>query len=205
VPASSTFGTEIVRQFSLDGAQLVLQTGVATDSRSLMSRAAGLALGVSPANVTIGRLCAHCGSSAHGQPFVQGHATSGVSFSRTGDTAIAAARERSRIGVDIESVDAVGAHRVEDILLSAAERSTADDRGPLERDRYLARLWVAKEAVTKLAGLGLRVDLTQLDLRIDGSDGDLVSWPEQLGLAARPRIILFDVSDDILGALAVAG
>jgi phosphopantetheinyl transferase (holo-ACP synthase) len=203
VPASSIVERGTVRQFTLDGAELLIASSGGTHSRSLMSRAAGLALGASEGRMTIGTLCAHCGSAAHGQPFVEGHASCGVSFSRAGDNAVAAARDHSRIGVDIESLRAVAAHRVEDILLSTAERATGDHLGPLERDRYLARLWVAKEAVTKLVGLGLRIEGTTIEVRLDGAVGELTSWPETLGLATSPRITLFEVSDDIMGAIAV--
>ena len=203
MPASSIVDRGIVREFSLDGAELVLATWSAADSRSLMSHAAGLALGITAEQVTIGNCCAHCGSAEHGQPFAQAHGSCGVSFSRAGEYAIAAAHRDARVGVDIESVISLGSHRVDDVLLSAAERESAGDFGPRERDRYLTRLWVAKEAVTKLVGLGLRIELSSLDIRLDGTGGELASRPEKLGLATSPRLTLFDVGEDIVGALAV--
>jgi 4'-phosphopantetheinyl transferase len=145
-------------------------------------------------------LCPRCGGTDHGRPAVVG--TDGealpwdVSFSRTPAAAAAAASGDARVGVDIESTVLIERHPVVDALLHPSELAISG--------RELARLWVAKEALLKATGDGLNVDLREIQLAISAERATVVAWP-----AGRPfpvaTVTFFDVSDDIVGALAELG
>jgi len=192
--------------FVADGALLLLDDSETVFADQLIARAAGLIMEIATPDVTVGRSCATCGSTDHGQPLVVRPGMTvrecSVSFSRAAGHSCAAARLGAAIGVDIESVSAVGRHPVDDVLLASAEKLELAGLGS-GGARYLAQLWVAKESITKLAGVGLRADLTELHVRLDGSAAELVSWPSGPSFDAAPRVTLFDVTDDIVGALAV--
>lgn len=196
----------MTRQILLDGAVLLLD-GAANGSAELISQAAGRVLDIPPQDVTVTHACAHCGSTEHGRPGARlsgaASALCWVSFSAAAGYAVAAACARSAIGVDIESVARISAHHVDDVLLHPEERRVFEDLEPDRARRYLASLWVSKEAVVKSTGVGLRVDLTGILIRLDGNIARLESWPEELALASGCRISLFTVTDDVVGALAV--
>lgn len=93
-----------------------------------------------------GHLCPRCGSDAHGRPWARvGERRYAASASRAGGHLVVVARpaEQGAIGVDVERADA-------EPPASAIVLHPSDDADPLEA-------WVAKEAVLKRAGTGLRV------------------------------------------------
>jgi 4'-phosphopantetheinyl transferase len=89
------------------------------------------------------------------------------------------------------------------VLLHPTERHEFERRAAPAGARYLASLWVCKEAVLKATGDGLRVEPSLIAVRLHGETAKVESWPDTLRLAAQPRLTLFDLSLDVVGALAV--
>ena len=93
-----------------------------------------------------GHACPRCGGSDHGRPWARvGDAAVAASASRAGAHLVVATRAGARpIGVDVEAADAVVDAAV---VLHPAEAGV----DPL-------RAWVAKEAILKHLGTGVRTD-----------------------------------------------
>lgn len=110
-----------------------------------------------PGVVTSGRLCPACGSDQHGAPWARldGRAFA-VSVSRSGSHLVTAIGTHGRVGVDIESIDAVA--RGWDPGMVLAEGETADTA------EEQAWHWAAKEAVLKAMGVGLARPMTSVAL-----------------------------------------
>jgi 4'-phosphopantetheinyl transferase len=112
---------------------------------------------IGPGVVTSGRLCPACGSDQHGAPWARldGRPVS-VSLSRSGPHLVTAVAPNGRIGVDIESIDAV-AGRWDPALVLA----TGETAGTAEKQAWH---WAAKEAVLKALGVGLARPMSSIIL-----------------------------------------
>lgn len=156
--------------------------------------------------VTVVHRCSACGSADHGPPFVEfatiANAEFSVSFSRAAGLQVAVARRAGGVGIDIDSATRIAAHPVDAVLLHPAEELALAALPPSDARIRRARLWVAKEALTKATGLGLRADLREIQLEITGERASVRRWPAELGLARPPHITLFAISDDVVGAIA---
>jgi len=203
-----------MRTLSVGRSTVLLGPLAAYAGASLTLAAAASALGVDRSALVAGRRCPECGSADHGQPFVEfaDGRTSGcwVSLARSEGFEAAAVRLDGPVGIDIESRTAVAQHPVAATLLHPAEAEEFQLLDATQADARLASLWVAKEALLKATGYGLRVDPRGIQLRVDDGvdrdrgDGDvtLERWPAELALTTPPQITLFEVTDDIVGALA---
>ncbi|WP_052690537.1 4'-phosphopantetheinyl transferase family protein [Pseudarthrobacter chlorophenolicus] len=99
----------------------------------------------------VSRRCAGCGSTGHGKPAVAG---ASLSLSRSkGAVMVAAGPEGTQVGADIEGIPDALHSGFDHYVASAAEREALAPGDISAR----IRLWVAKEAVLKAAGLGLSV------------------------------------------------
>ncbi|WP_426767056.1 4'-phosphopantetheinyl transferase family protein [Pseudarthrobacter sp. 1G09] len=112
------------------------------------------------------RRCTGCGSTGHGKPAIAG---ASLSLSRSkGAVMVAAGPEGTPVGADIEHIP--------DTLHSAFDQyvASAAERGALAPGDIPARLrlWVAKEAVLKAAGLGLSVPPAEVHLAGDPANDD---------------------------------
>lgn len=121
----------------------------------------GERLGVSPSDLEFTRRCGHCGGE-HGRPELAGRHRRAVAFSlsHTGGFAGLAVTDAGRVGVDIEAIRPASFLRE---ALSSGERARMGDQPD---DRRLIGLWVRKEALVKLSGLGLY--LSPRALTVDG-------------------------------------
>lgn len=132
-------------------------------------------LGADPGEITLGRHCPACGSTAHGRPWA--HLPDGtrpqVSLSRCGEHLVTVVADH-RVGIDVESIAAVDARWNPDLVLHPSE----DDR-PLPR-QVRAAMWCRKEAILKALGTGLRRPMSQIRCR-DWPVEDIAAPP---GLAA---------------------
>lgn len=143
--------------------------------RVLLRAVLGQHLACDPAAVRLDVRCARCGGP-HGRVRVAGPlgdaATAPhVSLTRSGPLVAVALSVHVPVGVDVESVAAVSAAPVADVLLSPEEldahRALATDPGadPAAGAARLARAWVRKEAALKALGTGLAADPTAWALR----------------------------------------
>ena len=105
---------------------------------------------------------------AHGKPYVQGEGAPKVSVSSSGDLAAVALTTAGEVGVDVESVAAVGRRPVADALAPGEVAASA---------WALAVTWVRKEAVLKATGDGLAVPPSDLVVSAAGQPPRLLAWP----------------------------
>jgi 4'-phosphopantetheinyl transferase len=196
-----------VNFLELGGAVLCWDDEPSVSSSDLVARAAARVLGVGLADVTVRHTCPNCGAADHGQPHIEATAVDAsqcaVSFSRAAGLAVAAARLGPAIGVDIESIAAVTSHPVQDVLLHPTEHREFARLAASASARYLARLWVCKEAVLKATGDGLRIEPSLIAVRLDGKTAQVESWPDTVRLPGQPRLSMFELGTDVVGALAV--
>jgi phosphopantetheine--protein transferase-like protein len=135
----------------------------------------GHLLGVKPTEVSIEHLCANCGATDHGQPLllVRGeYAAQRISISRTPHWLAVAMTDgenpAQRVGVDVETVKRVARHDVQEIAFSPNEARVISELDEHEKAPAATQLWTAKEAVTKMMGVGLRADLTAIECSVVG-------------------------------------
>ncbi len=143
-------------------------------------------LGLPPldaAGLGVTRYCIGCGSSQHGKPAVDGVS---LSLSRSHGAVMAAAGPAGApVGADIELVPDGLFDGFADFVAAPGERGQLRSKGIPGR----LRLWVAKEAVLKAAGLGLAVEPSTVHLTPAGGTlllADCPGRPEVHGLTASP-------------------
>src|SRR5215469_11656794 len=145
---------------------------------ALLRTTAGHHLGVRPADVSVDRTCAWCGSQ-HGRPVLAGSGLH-ASVSHSGD---------------VVAVRAIDFSAVTDSVCTPAERACVT--GPGDFYAY----WTRKEAVLKATGDGLRRPMTDLSMAPPGSPPVLLA----LGSDAAPACRMADISagDGYHAAVAV--
>lgn len=145
-------------------------------SRALLRSLVGELSGVAAASVRLSYACARCGRP-HGRPVVVAPEPARrwwVSIAHAGDRVVVAASAVGPVGVDVESLAAVGVDGVggfdgfDGVALTVAERAGLATVPPDRQVAARAALWVAKEAILKAGGEGLRVDPASVDV---------ASWP----------------------------
>jgi 4'-phosphopantetheinyl transferase len=196
-----------VRQFQIEQVSILIDEVSAGPSEPLILAAARASSGIDDLRML--HHCPRCGSSDHGRPIVE--TTEGVaagpqvSFSRSSGFAAAAAVGRGKLGVDIESIAGIARHSVEEVLLHPGERDDLIGLLAADRPRALARLWVAKEAVLKATGEGLRREPRDIRLRLVTGGATVVGWPPTGTRLDTATIRFFDINDDVVGAIALGG
>jgi 4'-phosphopantetheinyl transferase len=110
-------------------------------------------------DLTLGRLCPHCGSATHGRPLVldavgRGVPDAHVSLGRCGAFGVAAF-SADPVGIDVQGFEDADAS-LASVVLHPRER-VRDAAG-------LTRRWVLKEALLKALGTGLATDPRQIRL-----------------------------------------
>lgn len=154
--------------------------------RALLRAATLARTGGVPDDATIGYRCALCGGP-HGKPVVQlpsGADPVHASVSAAGSVVLVALADVP-VGVDVEQCVATAFPGFDSVALSARERATFDPPAP---ERY-AELWVRKEAVLKIGGLGLSVPASDVHVGRVGAGPIRVShsiaaggWASVLGV-----------------------
>ncbi|MGW6128647.1 4'-phosphopantetheinyl transferase family protein [Cellulomonas sp. NPDC055163] len=118
-------------------------------------------LGCSAAAVGLQVRCARCGG-AHGRVALVGPRGGAhpphVGLTRSGPLVAVALTVAGPVGVDTESVSAVSAAPVADVVLSPAELAARRALPAHAAGAALARAWVRKEAALKALGTGLAAD-----------------------------------------------
>jgi 4'-phosphopantetheinyl transferase len=121
-------------------------------SRALARVAVGRHLGISAAEISFSRRCEHCGDPEHGRPTVL---TPGdpVEFSLTrAGRVVAVAVAPAPVGLDAEPTRDGMAELLGSEMFSEEEQAWICSG---DQDCRILQLWVAKEAVGKVSGLGL--------------------------------------------------
>lgn len=153
--------------------------------------------------VTIEQRCELCGG-AHGRPRVLAPRGVHVSLSRAGDIAVVAVSLAGPIGVDIESVSAVGRAGFDDVAFNLLERTALAAVPFAERDRARAQLWTTKEALLKLSGEGLTVNPREVTVGwSSGGASVLLHWPTATLDLTRVHLANFSAGAGLVGTLAV--
>jgi 4'-phosphopantetheinyl transferase len=146
-------------------------------SHALFRLLAAWRLGLGPgaaAGLRVHRACSGCGSTEHGKPAVEGVA---LSLSRSHGAVMAAAGPAAAdLGADIEKTPAAVFPGFDEFALAAGEVHGLSDAGRI-------RLWVAKEAVLKAAGVGLALAPSAVRLIPNGRDLLRVQCPDDPALA----------------------
>ena len=143
----------------------------AGDHRRLVALV-GRLTGVDPDSITLEQVCPNCGAPGHGPLRVVLGGTAGsapavyVSLSRAEGRLALAVTSAGPVGIDLESVAALGRAPVADALVSVAETRALAAVDPAEAGAALVSTWTAKEAVLKAAGTGLRVDPRELTIAL---------------------------------------
>ena len=152
--------------------------------------------------VRIEQRCERC-CGDHGQPRVLLPPSTFVSLSRAADTVAISVSLAGPIGVDIESVSAVGRARFDDVAFNAVEREALRAVPAHELDRVRAGLWTSKEAVLKLSGEGLTVDPRKLTVAWSEAGAFiLLSWPGATLNLAQVQLTSFDAGPGLVGTVA---
>jgi len=157
------------------------------------------------AGVIIEQRCERCGG-AHGTPRVLRPSGSYVSLSRAAATVAVAVSLAGPIGVDIESVSAVGRAGFDDVAFNQPERDALLAVPVRARDRVRAGFWTAKEAVLKLSGDGLTVDPRELTVAwAEEGASVLLSWPGSSLNLSEVHLASFDAGPGLIGTVAALG
>ncbi|MBG6058826.1 4'-phosphopantetheinyl transferase [Cryobacterium sp. MP_M5] len=185
--------------------------------RAFLLAAAGWVLGSVPSTLSLDRRCPTCGGADHGRPFVRGAGiaaggTSGtgrrldVSLSRAGATVGVALSFAGPVGIDIESVDAVGRAGFDDVAFNPVELAALAELPAGDAARARAEIWTGKEAALKAVGVGLREDPRTLTVRLPRPGEVHPHLRAQPGHAlprVLPRLAAFDAGPGLAGTVAV--
>ena len=182
----------------------------AAADHKFLAEAVGRVLGIGSESVVIERRCGRCGGE-HGRPILAvpagGAERPHVSLSRAGDTVAVAVTFAGPVGIDIESIRAVSRAPLDAVAFGPAERAALPVAAGPGADRARASLWTSKEAVLKAAGVGLRIDPSELTVSVpgrdDGAQPTLDAWPGAPFPVGRMRLVRLDPGPGLVGTVAV--
>jgi 4'-phosphopantetheinyl transferase len=136
-------------------------------SHIALRRVLGRYMSVEPDKLDLRQqLCHRCGMNDHGAPFIAAPKTTiRYSLARSAQWWLIGISHTAAIGVDIECDIGAELSSAFDISLSPREREYLQKQPTetMQRETFL-RCWARKEAVLKAAGIGIVVDLTQLEV-----------------------------------------
>jgi 4'-phosphopantetheinyl transferase len=186
---------ERAAQFFLDGDRRRYIVG-----HVLAREVAGVLGGVAIDDVVIDFSCRRCGRP-HGRPVVVApEAELELSISHAGGWVVVAAGRGAAVGVDVETVDRrIGSWF--DRVLSEPERADLGGRRPTVTEAVT--YWTRKEAVLKLAGVGLATDPAAVCVTPPGTRPRLRRWPPGLELGPPVALHALDAPSGAVASLAV--
>ncbi|WP_084170262.1 4'-phosphopantetheinyl transferase family protein [Paraburkholderia ferrariae] len=108
-------------------------------------------------------------STARGKPILAAFPDLFFNVSHCGAHALIAVSGCTRVGIDIERVDAdLRWHELLDLVCTAAERAAIEAAPLAARADLFLRCWTAKEALLKAVGLGITEGLLKLTVDLGG-------------------------------------
>jgi 4'-phosphopantetheinyl transferase len=137
-----------------------------------------------------------------GKPYVDGSLCQ-FNISHSSDS-LAIAVSLSQVGVDIERKRYVNPHQLARACMSEAERADLSLMSEPAALEYFFRIWTAKEALLKAAGLGLQIDPKQISLTIS-KEIRIDALPARLGSLSDWSISTLGLVGNMAAALATAG
>lgn len=147
--------------------------------------------------VVLDSTCANCGRP-HGRPtLVHPSVDVQLSVTHSADRVLLAFGVQTGVGIDIEPWGATDFAGFDAVALTAGERAEVQALPVPQADRARTALWVAKEAVLKLQGVGLAVEPNTVHV---GLGATLAT--SGLGLV---QLTALDVGADYCARLATAG
>lgn len=142
-------------------------------ARELLREVVAGYCGVDPAGVRTGSLCAQCGSSTHGRPYVlpaDGWTPPYVSLSRTEGFVMVAVTAAGPVGVDVERTAGADFAGFDEVALHGSEQAS-DAAGR-------TRTWVRKESLLKALGRGLALDPREVRLSAPDQPAAVLARPD---------------------------
>jgi malonyl CoA-acyl carrier protein transacylase len=95
-----------------------------------------------------------------------------ITITHSNGYALAAASEKETIGIDLEKIENFSSALVDELLDNSEKELIQKTKGEIASD-LITKIWTAKEAVTKVLGVGLNIDLHAL--RISEVEDELIS------------------------------
>lgn len=156
--------------------------------------------GQRPDDVVFDYRCAVC-RGAHGKPIVRsvdGVQTVETSVSASGSVVLVAIADVP-VGIDVERCAATAFGGFDSVALSEAERAAVGMVEPARR----AELWVRKEAVLKISGIGLHISPS--DLHVGTVLRGAIRVPDSVAVDGWASVEEVPVPDGYRAAVAIAG
>jgi len=149
-------------------------------------------------------------SGPNGKPTLDASSSdAGVSFNMTHShgRALIAVSDGREIGIDLEKVKPhVKALAIAQRYFASAERAAIERAPPPLQARVFFRYWVAKEALLKGQGIGLRFPIDEFEVQFDADSSIAgVCTSESSRLNADWKVHMLPLESDWAGALAVRG
>lgn len=161
-------------------------------SKALISRQAGVGI----ETIRLDRICREC-RRPHGRPRLI-HPDIDLDFSVThsGRLVAVAICATGQVGIDAEHLDrnAPSERNMRKVLAKAEHGALSGMSGP-ERGEAFLRIWTRKEAVIKLMGTGLGVDMSEVVVSRPEEPPSLIAFPHHRDLQERLR--MYDVVPEI--------
>ncbi len=128
------------------------------------------------------------------------------SVSRALDLMVCAIAERTRIGIDVETISQPIAGRAEATYFSSLEREQLDRLTPFERDQAVAICWTRKEAFIKARGKGLSFSFDAFDVSVHPDPPRLLATRPDRDEASRWSLYDLEIgAPRFVGTIAVEG
>lgn len=157
-------------------------------AKAMIARATGVAFD----DIRLDRTCRHCGLP-HGRPaLLAPDVDLDFSVTHSGEVVAVALSVTGRVGIDVEHVNRrQPSEDAMSLVLADQEQLAFSQVVAKNRPHAFLRVWTRKEALVKLMGIGVAVNLKEVIVSGPEDPAQLVDWPEIQALPGTVR--LFDL------------